>query len=290
MASSSIVPENFQQLDEFYEGLEYIPENVRQSKESMDRRRHLDKRGQHFQHHELCGSCGWRTNNQLGSGYGSRIRIIMSRNNRGLWALGSQLLLKDIPNDIHGPGNDYITHRWLRSQPGLNIPLLDRMELLSKPTDKTYLLLMSRAEGEPLSDLWYELQPEQKEDLIDQLSLIFKQLRQFTALGAQTVEGGKLDDLLIGNCSTPRPRCKKIGFTTDKWFESLKPELQVGLAKKHKTKDMAVIEAEFQKLKDQFPNPEPYVLTHGDLDFSNIIVKGMTLASILLDLLTLRQR
>jgi hypothetical protein len=42
---------------------------------------------------------------------------------------------------------------------------------------------------------------------------------------------------------------------------------------------MAIIEAEYQKLKDHFPNPKPYVFTHGDLDFSNIIVKDMACAS-----------
>lgn len=183
-----------------------------------------------------------------------------------------------------------MTYRFLRSQPGLNIPLLDRMELLSKPTDKTYMLLMSRAEGEPLTDIWHTLRPEQKENLRDQLFVILYQLRQFTAPGPQNVEGGELHDMLIGNCPVPRPKCKRIGFTTDKWFESLKPELQVGLAKKHKTKNMAIIEAEYQKLKDGFPKPEPYVLTHGDLDFSNILVKGITCASKILNLLTLRQR
>ncbi|EPE35019.1 Protein kinase-like (PK-like) [Glarea lozoyensis ATCC 20868] len=281
MDSSKIAPENFQQPDEFYKGLGFKPGRGRQSKELMDRRCHLDKMGQDFQHHELCWSCGWSTNDQLGSTYGSRVRILMSRHNRGLWALGSQLLLKDIPNDGHGPGNDYITYRWLRSQSGLDIPLLDRMEVLSKPTDKTYLLLMSRAEGEPLTNLWHKLLPEQKESLRGQLFLILKQLRIFTALGAQDVEGGKLDDLLIGDCPVPRPRYKKIGFTADKWFESLKSELQVGLAKKHKTKDMTIIEAEYQKLKGRFPNPEPYVLTHGDLDFSNIIVKDNQITAII---------
>lgn len=279
MASSSIVPENFQQPDEFYKGLIYKPEGALMTEEFLNSRLYsddVDIVDGVRQHHELCSSCGWSTNDQLGSTYCSRVRILMSRNNRGLWALGSQLLLKDIPEGA--VGNDYVTYRWLRSQPGLEIPLLDRMELLSKPTDKTYLLLMSRAEGEPLSETWFTLSPEQKEDLRDQLFIILKQLRNLTAPGPQTADGGELDDDLIGNCGISHPTCKKIGFTTDKWFESVKPELQLGLAKRHQTKDMAFIEAEFQKLKDNFPDPEPYVFTHGDLDFTNIMVKGMACA------------
>jgi thiamine kinase-like enzyme len=151
------------------------------------------------------------------------------------------------------------------------------MEVLSKPTDRTYLVLMSRAEGEALThDLWDTLSLEQKESLRDQLSNILQQLRNFKAPGAQNVEGGELNDMLVGNCNVYKPMCKKIGFTTDKWFENLKPELLVGLAKKYKTKNMDIIEAKYQKLKDEFPNPEPYVFTHGDLDYSNIIVKGKT--------------
>jgi hypothetical protein len=93
--------------------------------------------------------------------------------------------------------------------------------------------------------------------------------------GPGGVEGGELEDYIIGNCSVASPGCKKIGFNVDKWFENLKPELQVGLAKRHKTNDVAKIEEEYQKLKDNFPNSEPFVLTHGDLDFSNNLVKGI---------------
>jgi hypothetical protein len=122
------------------------------------------------------------------------------------------------------------------------------MELFSKPADKTYLLLMSRAEGQPLSDVWFTLRPEQQENLQDQLFVILQQLRQFTAPGPQNVEGGELNDMLIGQCPVAKPKCNKIRFTTGKWFENLKPGLQVGLAKRFKTKDLAIIEAKFQKL------------------------------------------
>ncbi|EPE32611.1 Protein kinase-like (PK-like) [Glarea lozoyensis ATCC 20868] len=81
-----------------------------------------------------------------------------------------------------------------------------------------------------------------------------------------------LDDCVIGNCAVIRPKCKQIGSTTEKWFENIAAKIRVGLSKIHKTKDPVVIEEELQKLKDNFPDPEPYVLCHGDLSFENIMV------------------
>jgi hypothetical protein len=65
----------------------------------------------------------------------------------GMWSLGSKFLIKDFANNGYSPGNDFIMQKFLHDQPDLKTPLVDRIELLSQPTDKTYLLLMSRAEG-----------------------------------------------------------------------------------------------------------------------------------------------
>ncbi|EHK99992.1 hypothetical protein M7I_4075 [Glarea lozoyensis 74030] len=94
-----------------------------------------------------------------------------------------------------------------------------------------------------------------------------------TAPAPYNVEGGKLHDWILGNCNVPRPKCKMIGSSTDEWFGNIEEELREGLAFVHMTRDSAIIDREFQALKDNFPKPEPYVLTHGDLDTSNIIVK-----------------
>jgi aminoglycoside phosphotransferase (APT) family kinase protein len=53
------------------------------------------------------------------------------------------------------------------------------------------------------------------------------------------------------------------------------------LTKIHKTKDPTIIEKEFQKLKDNFPKPEPYVLTHRDLTLGNIMIKDDKITAII---------
>ncbi|EHK99060.1 hypothetical protein M7I_5059 [Glarea lozoyensis 74030] len=175
--------------------------------------------------------------------YSPPLKILSTKANSGLWAMGSNWLLKDFPNDGCSPGNDYITHKFLRSQLGPEAPLISDMQLVNKPNKKT----------------------------------------RFTALGAQKVDGGKLEDRILGACEGIgyRPVCKRIGFTTDEWFENIAEELRMGLSKIHKTSDPLIIDKEFQKLKDNFPKPEPYVLTHCDLTEGNIIIKDGKISAII---------
>jgi hypothetical protein len=55
-----------------------------------------------------------------------------------------------------------MTQTFLRNQPNLTIPLVREMQLLNQPMDKTYFLLMSRAEGKPLSMVWHTLSEKQR--------------------------------------------------------------------------------------------------------------------------------
>jgi aminoglycoside phosphotransferase (APT) family kinase protein len=72
-----------------------------------------------------------------------------------------------------------------------------------------------------------------------------------------------------------------MGRNTEEWPGSSEKELRLGLSRIHKTKDQAVIEEKFQELKKKFPKSEPYVLTHGDLNSSNIIVKDNKIEAII---------
>ena len=230
---------------------------------------------------ELCWSCGWNVDHQLHSSYGSRIRIFHTRDNTGLWAIGSQWLIRDQPNDAY-LGNDFMTYQFLRNQPNLNISLVKEMRRISEPTDKIHFTLMSRAQGVRLDLIWPTLSQEQKSSYKDQLALAMKQWRKFTAPVPQKVDGSQLDDIIIGHCRRRHPpTCKKIGSTTDEWFEDLSETLRRGLAFMHQTKDPAVVERKLQELKDGFPKGGPYVLTHGDLNLSNIIVKDDKIEAII---------
>ncbi|KEF57610.1 uncharacterized protein A1O9_05528 [Exophiala aquamarina CBS 119918] len=71
---------------------------------------------------ELCWSCGWNTHSQRYSSYASRLRIIHTRRNCGLWAVGTRWILRDEQNDRF-LGNHYMTLKFLHKQPNLTIPV-----------------------------------------------------------------------------------------------------------------------------------------------------------------------
>ncbi|KAK0124183.1 hypothetical protein ONS95_009165 [Cadophora gregata] len=230
---------------------------------------------------ELCWNCGWAVKNELLSSYGSRVRIVHTRRNIGIWQIGSKWMIRDQPND-HSLGNDFITQTFLRHQPGHSIPILKEMRLLSDPNDRVCLTLMSRAQGVGLDTIWDDLSEEQKTSYRHQMRDILKQMRNFTSPVCAKVNGDLMDDGTVGEClRRTSPTCHKMGRTNDEWFENLSSELRFGLSRIHDTKDPVVIEEKFQELKRTFPSSEPYVLTHADLNFTNIIVKDNKIEAII---------
>jgi len=228
---------------------------------------------------ELCRACGWTTYDQR-FGYCPRIRIIHSRHNVGLWALGSNWLLRDEPNDGFN-GNELMTWEFLIKQPNLTIPLVKEMRMLTEPADPIQFRLISRAQGKGLGSVWKTLSPEQKSSYRDQMVDILKQLRQFTAPFPQKVNGEKLDDHLLFMCFRHSPACFKMAFTEDEWLEDVSPALRDGLSRILETKDKKTVEERLQQMKANFPRGGPYVLTHGDLNLTNIIVRDDKIEAII---------
>jgi len=171
---------------------------------------------------ELCWACGWTNRHQIFSSYSPRVKIFHARHNIGLWDIGGRWVLRDQPNDASA-GNDLMTQRFLRAQPGHTIPLVNMLEL-SGPNDATQLTLMSQARGKRLDAVWPQLSAAQTESYVHQMAAIIRQLRQFTAPRAQKVDGSLLDDFIIGFCINRRaPSCTKIGPTADAWLDALAP-------------------------------------------------------------------
>ncbi|TVY88872.1 hypothetical protein LAWI1_G007525 [Lachnellula willkommii] len=278
------------QYPPFLQRLPAGPESMKLLDETLDKPKGSPPRGLNHiwgselpdgSYPELCWSCGWNVYHQGLSSYGSRIRIFHTRGNMGLWELGSQLMIRDEPND-HRQGNEHEMQLFLRKQPNLAIPLPKRYLRVSEPTDPIHFTIISRAPGVRLDTIWDTLSLELKTGYKNQLADAIKQLRQFTAPVAQKVDGSPLDDILIASCWTKRPpTCKKIGRTADEWLEGIADELRVGLSMIHKTKDPVLVETKYQELKANFPKGEPYTLTHADFNFSNIIVKDDKIEAII---------
>lgn len=227
---------------------------------------------------ELCRTCGWNTYHELTSCYIPRMRIEYTKMASGMWSIGPDWLIWDRPNEVH-LGNDSITYQFLRSK-GVKMPLVKEMRELSAPTDPVQFTLMSRAKGVPLDTIWHTLAREEKTGYKKQMIDILRELRQFTSPSPQKVDGTPLHDKIVGRCTSPAT-CKSIGKTTDEWFSNIAEELRHGLMILHKTQDPAVIDEKFKELKYNFPEGGPYVLTHGDLNFCNIIVNDGKIEAII---------
>ncbi|EXJ81933.1 hypothetical protein A1O1_08000 [Capronia coronata CBS 617.96] len=222
---------------------------------------------------ELCWACGWTTVNQEGTSYAPRLRVMHARGNMGIWAIGDRWVLRDETND-RWLGNNYMTLKFLQEQPGLTIPIPQGVRSLSEPSDSISLTLESRVPGVSLLSIYRTLSPEEKTSYVRQMADALRQLRQFTAPRMQKVDGSQLDDFVIAECMTSRPgNCFQIPYQAADWLDHLGVDLRMGLSSMHDTVDPAEIEAKFQQLKDNFIECEPYVLSHGDLNLTNIIVK-----------------
>ncbi|KAK5047068.1 hypothetical protein LTR84_007010 [Exophiala bonariae] len=187
----------------------------------------------------------------------------------------------DQPND-GGLGNEYTTWKFLREQPGLNIPLVKEMKRFTDPEDPIQFTLISRAPGVELASIWYTLSPEQKSGYRDQLVNVLKQLRQYTSPSPQKINGDKLDDGVLICRTIHPPTCFKIGSTDEEWLEDLSETMRAGISAQYgDSQDEGLVEKKLQEMKDNFPSGAPYTLTHGDLNLTNIIVKDDKIQAII---------
>lgn len=107
MAQAAIDREDYTHPEKIYRDLIYSPDDGL-SDELWEKRKELKTLGTDPGDEELCWSCGWSAYSELTSSYGSRIRIIHTRANTGIWEVGSRWLIRDKPNDA-SLGNDFIT-------------------------------------------------------------------------------------------------------------------------------------------------------------------------------------
>ncbi|KAH8596247.1 hypothetical protein B0O99DRAFT_510003 [Bisporella sp. PMI_857] len=276
MPPTAVDREDYSQLEKIYRDLIFSPDgSTPEKRKGLKHASTILNSDPDPKEQELCWSCGWTVYDEVLASYGSRIRIVHTRANMGTWEVGSRWMICDRSNDAT-LWNDFITQEFLRNQPSLTIPLIKEMRKLSAPMDKVDLTLMSRAPGITLDRIWHTLTPGQKSNYRNQVGDVIKQMRQFTSPVPRKVDG-KLPKTLsplqiFTEFSKLIPSLTGIGILDD-IFENLKEELCFGLSEIHETEDPLIIEEKYQELKRNFPKSDPYVLTHEDLNLSNIIVK-----------------
>ncbi|KAM0139735.1 hypothetical protein ACHAO1_002797 [Botrytis cinerea] len=210
----------------------------------------------------LCHVCGLNSSLQEHDAYFSHVKVSMN-SSRGMWSLGEKYFLKE--RQIHAggypttPNSDYAISKFLSENS--NVPVAKDMRFWEDST--SYWQLMERVPGITLRKAQKDLTLEEHRTIGTELAEYLAEARKFTSTKPEAPGGGPLRDTIFG-----AHHWKVDILTTDReeWWTRIKPRLgQV----------LSTSEEKRTKFKESYPIKEgaKYVLSHGDLDGSNIMVK-----------------
>jgi aminoglycoside phosphotransferase (APT) family kinase protein len=190
------------------------------------------------------------------------VKLFYGADERGVWALGSDMILKERPNSL--PRNEALNVDFIRSCTTIPAPSIFREWIDS--SDR-YFLLMERMKGQTLRAAWTTLSLPQKNNIADQVATAIQQLRRLQSPIIQSLDGGPVYSgwLFLNGSKTPYGpflsdtdlRSSLVGA-----LKSLPPEA-------------------VSRFQDRVPECTPYTFTHGDLNCENIIVEDGQLVGIL---------
>ncbi|PLB43349.1 kinase-like protein [Aspergillus steynii IBT 23096] len=212
-----------------------------------------------------CVACGWTLDKQKQCCYSSHVKLIYGAHNRGVWAIGSELILKERPDD--GRKNDVKTLNYLSTITDIPTP-----KVVRDWSDKNgrYFVLQEQIYGQTLEEAWPSLSAPQRIAIADQVADIRKRLCKVTSTSIQTVDGGQCyPGLLFFNLEPRGP------FHSDSELWDA-----IRLALRNRPKE-PIPEQALENLKRRLPKCQPYVLTHCDLNLGNIMVKDGNVVAIL---------
>lgn len=194
---------------------------------------------------------------QISTIYASTVKCFFGHGVRGLWNIGSEYILKELPL-IDTFGDDYIgtdaaTTKFVREN--TTIPVVEEIKYWKD--DKSHFFLMKRVPGQSLEDAWPSLSRDEQKGYAREVVGYIAELRKLTAAAPQTVEGTPVRDKLLGSTRTS---VRKIEDKETWW---------AGVAEGLAGRSPEWIE----RFKARYPKrTSHYVLTHGDLNIGNIMI------------------
>ncbi|KAL3440484.1 kinase-like domain-containing protein [Aspergillus insuetus] len=209
---------------------------------------------------KACIACGWTPGQQEQCSYSSHVKLFYGASTRGVWSIGSDVIMKDLPNE--SPKIEVKTLQYLKNYPNIPVPIVicDWVD-----TSGRYFVLQQRIQGQTLEEAWPFLTEPQKSAIADQVVEFRKQLRSLTSKSIQCVDQGPCYPALLFSDRKPHGP-----FNSDlELWDAISLSLQ-GLPQQA-----------LENLKKRLPQCEPYVLTHCDLNLGNIMVKDGALTGIL---------
>ncbi|PLB49701.1 kinase-like protein [Aspergillus steynii IBT 23096] len=211
-----------------------------------------------------CTACSWTSERQENCRYESHVKLFYEAGNRGVWSLGSNMILKD-----RGPGaptREVENARFVEENTSIPVPTVVQ-SWNEDATGRTFILL-KRVPGEPLSAAWPKLSADQKDNIARQTAQYLQQLRSLQSNCLQALNGGPIySNFLFPNRTSDVPH-GPLASDEDLWLD-MERSLQ------------HIPEASRVRLRSRMPPATPYTFTHNDLINVNIMVDNGRLTGII---------
>lgn len=210
-----------------------------------------------------CSACSWTTERQRFCNYESHIKLFYAAGDRGIWSLGSNLVLKDRGASL--PTFEVPNLLFVQSETSIPVPKV----VESWEEGSHTLVLMKRIPGEPLSKAWPKLSTHEKENIAKQTAEYLLQLRKLQSDNMQALGGRPIySNFLFQDEESEFPHGPLA--SDDRLWEDME----------HGLKD-TVPEAARTRLRKCMPAAAPYTFTHSDLTNVNIMVENGCLSGII---------
>lgn len=177
-------------------------------------------------------------------------------------ALGEKYFLKELPKHELGgpttPNSDYAISKFLSENS--NVPVAKDMRAWEDST--SYWRLMERVPGITLKEAWDDLTLEQHRTIGTEIAEYLAEARKFTSTKPEAPDGQPLRDQNFG---AQYDYVDLMTTDREEWWARMEPRINRSKASQEK----------IMKFKESYPLKEgaKYVLSHGDLNSSNIMVK-----------------
>ncbi|OJK03593.1 hypothetical protein ASPACDRAFT_39209 [Aspergillus aculeatus ATCC 16872] len=186
------------------------------------------------------------------------LRLLSATGDRGVWQVGTDKILKEYPSD-DALCTEGAVMRVLAQDPKIPAPRVLHEWIDS---NRRYFILQERMRGETLQDAWPRLFQTQKKAIAAQVGQVRQRLRRLTSPCIQSVGGGA--------CYPPYEwgfRTRAQGpFASDADLRAAIRSYLTGIL------DRELPDQILDNLMSCMPASGYYVLTHGDLHISNIMV------------------
>ncbi|GLA01027.1 hypothetical protein AnigIFM60653_010880 [Aspergillus niger] len=211
-----------------------------------------------------CTVCSWTPERQKYCSYESYLKLFYEAGDRGVWSIGSKVILKDRGSNL--PTSEVPNIQFVQEQTSIPVPTV----IESWEEREHTFILMRRIPGEPLSNVWSKLTIDEKNKIAKQTAEYLQQLRALQSDKIQCLGGRPVfSNFLFKNEGSNEVPRGPLASDDELWAE-----MERGLNEK-------IPEAARVRLRQCMPSAMPYTFTHGDLTNVNIMVENGELTGII---------